>query len=355
VSVTYLFHPGTVAQATGEGGISTGLSPLPWGSIGYDVADATSSTTTITRAGNFAAYTYTSGDQAVLLSGTGITPGTYTISSRPNNTSIIVTVSPGASGSNITLYIQRPSLAGALVDYPTSLPGPDAYPNQDQDHICCYRPQDGATNQATKLLRLTNLKRTTDDKTLADVITETGATSLTYNGFGARFFDFNEDGLGQAYTIRQQLRNSSGAIGSVITDITRIKDGAGMPNLNYVYYLPPGTIDSSLSSAVSLAAASDSAFGLNLQLEHTGGDAVEACSLFGMNGPIFSITFNTPSTYPIATFCPGPLYRFGRHRFLSTPYSTLIPRLTNATQRTLNRLLRSGGNPFLPAPGQPAF
>jgi len=80
VSVTYLFHPGTVAQATGEGGISTGLSPLPWGSIGYDVADATSSTTTITRAGNFAAYTYTSGDQAVLLSGTGITPGTYTIS-----------------------------------------------------------------------------------------------------------------------------------------------------------------------------------------------------------------------------------------------------------------------------------
>ena len=61
----------------------------------------TEGTLTLTQTNAFSAYAWTSGDRIYLTGGTGITPGTYTISSKTDSSNIVLASSP--SSANIDL------------------------------------------------------------------------------------------------------------------------------------------------------------------------------------------------------------------------------------------------------------
>lgn len=284
-STTELYYPTTIAEATGEGDISTGLNPLPWGAHGIAFTAGSSSGTTVTKNIAFSDYNWVSGDQLVITGGTGITLGTYTIASKTNSNSIVLSTSPGTTGTNVTAYIKRPSLAGGILDYPLSLPGPNALPNYDFDHVCCYRPQDGLSNQQTKLLRVGGLKRVGDDVDIVTALATNTPDTLTAE-FGARLTDFNQDGNGQYYRILAAFRNSGGQIGTSYNNAGLFVDG-GLDDAGiYQYYLQPGALGATTIPVASVT----SSFALNFALNHDTGDAGEACSLLAVNGFIVRLT-----------------------------------------------------------------
>ncbi len=285
-TTTELYYFSAVSQGTGEGSISTGLNPLEWGALGPTVINGTSSTTALSKSGAFTDYTWASGDEFVFISATGISTTTRTIASKTNANTIVLSSSPGASGSNIVGYIRRTSLAGAILDYPATLPAPDEPPNYLFGKFACYRPQDGLMNQQTKMLKFTAAKRVGDDVAIATSLA-TGTPDSLIASIGFRLIDFNSDGLGQYYTIQAALRNSGGEFGGFISRADVFADGGLSPSGMQYYYVQPGTIDGSLT--LTVAQASDGGFGLNFAMNHQSGDAAEACSLLGINGPILRL------------------------------------------------------------------
>lgn len=293
--LTRLFYPTTVTKVVGEGGISTGLSPLDWSPLGPTVAGGSSDVngTRITRTGAFATYTFVSGDQLVVVSGSaGTTTGTYTISGKVSDNAIDITASLGASKTSIVAYIIRSSLAGAILDYPTALPGDDLPPSLAFDNFASIRPQDASLLQATKILQLGGWKLVGDTKTIATVMSEDLPTSIESVGLGFRFMDANYDGTGSAYTTRIQLRTATdGPFGSTVDYFGSngvVDGGGGTSGINY-QYVQPGTFDGSL--AATSAQLADT-LKVNFQVQQSAGDAIDSCSLLSFNGFLLKVVEN---------------------------------------------------------------
>lgn len=81
-----------IIYKTAQAGSSTHLA--------LSAASWTASTFTVTKTGAFALYTFRRGDTLSIASGTGLTPGTYTIASRVSDDAITLTGSPSPGGSD---------------------------------------------------------------------------------------------------------------------------------------------------------------------------------------------------------------------------------------------------------------
>lgn len=298
--VTRLFRFTTIAQAVGEGGISTGASPLSWGPLGISVSGATTDGTgqSLTRAtGWLSGYTYVAGDRIQITAGSGgTTLGAQTVSGKTNNNTLTMAASIGASKTGIAAWLARDSLAGGILDYPSALPGADTPPNVERDYFTCFEPSSGSGTDATKILRFGGAVLVGDGTSLADVLAADNPSSISTVGFGIRHSDFGETGTGVPYTTKIQLRNSGGAFGATVnsSDVGSVfSDGGAAPSGTFNYYLQPGLIDSSLSASV--AELADAGLAVNFQLGQALGDSFEATSLLGVNGAVLKLTYATSS------------------------------------------------------------
>lgn len=299
--VTRLFHFTTIAQAVGEGGISTGMSPLPWGPLGISVSGATTDATgqVLTRAtGWLAGYTFASGDICDVTAGSsGTTLGSVNISAKNSSNALALASSIGANKTGVAARLLRNSLAGGLLDPPASLPGADTAPNTAIDYFTCFEPSSGSGTDKSLLLRFGGAQLAGVGTSLADVLAADAPSSIASVGFGVRMRDMTGGGTGVPYTTNIQLRNSGGAFGLVATssDISQVfSDGGAAPSAQVDYYLQPGLIDASF--AASVAQLSNAGFAVNFQLGQATGDSFEATPLLGVNGPVLKLVYNIGSS-----------------------------------------------------------
>lgn len=75
------------------------------------ITGASSSTTAFTSTGSFANYAFVEGDQLEITSASGITTGFYRIASRTSDNAIVLSSSPGTTGSSIAATLHTSALA----------------------------------------------------------------------------------------------------------------------------------------------------------------------------------------------------------------------------------------------------
>lgn len=269
-----IFKPTTIAEHVGEGGISTGLGPLPWGALGptFSGASTNGSGLTITRAGAFALYAaWASGDRVFVLSGSsGTSTGFKTINSKDSDNAITNAQSSGASKTSVAGYIVRESLAGGLLNTPSSLPAADVGSSAYADWVSA-RMQDAASLQPTKIVRVGGWKAIDNDQDFADAVAGRGSFTCA---LCFRIADVSEDGTGIGYTVRAQPRNAGGALASVIE--TAFTDGGAAESGEFQQYFQDDVFRYTLTEAQAAALA------FNVQVQQAGGDSFEACSLLGV-------------------------------------------------------------------------
>lgn len=269
-----IFKPTTIAEYVGEGGISTGLGPLPWGALGPTFAGASTngSGLTITRAGAFALYAaWASGDRVFVVSGSsGTSTGFKTINSKDSDNAITNAQSSGASKTNVAGYLVRESLAGGLLNTPSVLPAADVGSSAYADWVSA-RMQDAASLQPTKLMRVGTWKALDNNQDFADAVAGRGSFDCA---LCFRIADVNEDGIGISYIVRAQPRNAGGALASVVA--SDFSDGGTALSGEYQQYFQDGVFVWTLTEAEAAALA------FNVQVQQTGGDGFEACSLLGL-------------------------------------------------------------------------
>lgn len=146
----------------------------------------------------------------------------------------------------------------------------------------------------TKMARGITLLRTTDDAAITSVIPST-ATAITSVVASFRFVDasYGIDSVGgtgaAVYTLEAQLRNNSGAIGSVAS-YPSLFDYAGVSL--YCYYNAGVPIFSTLPTVAQVRAAG---FGVNFRLACS--DILESTPYIGINGLTLTISWTEPSAF----------------------------------------------------------